>query len=428
MKRSEQFLDSFEEIREEWIEDANGAGKTAPLWVKALSAVAIICLMIATFAILLSPKSDTSGDALASADEPSVPEESVPEITAASEAEVTDSYSNLPAYHTDGKQINYENTNWDMVLSELISAQDLDTNLWEYNDSGKPILTLTSPRASQPEILSMTYTFEYKMPELINSLAMIEAFYDPTQVSFEKLVEVRTSELGEPSSFDESKAVWSMGNTELMLLAQKDSIRERLSLNYLRYDESLLPEADLDALIADIQPPNGHYGWTLDEHIAAGLLNMDNGELEQGEEDVFVTPIELGGYELNAEYVFYETLAGRGSGRKVLAEVHIYPPEDIPLEQWVDSISEPWRNRMLRRFDAEDWYCPIQVGALLTPEQREKIAQAIVDDGIVAVTLEDAYRYLDSWNIAMNFYYNGRFWFYNGTGAALYSVANSIKP
>lgn len=64
MKRSEQFLDSMQDIREEWITDARSAGRMAPRWAKVASSAAIICLVAATLSVLLLPKRGNGGNAL----------------------------------------------------------------------------------------------------------------------------------------------------------------------------------------------------------------------------------------------------------------------------------------------------------------------------------------------------------------------------
>lgn len=343
----------------------------------------------------------------------------------------------LSPYTLTELEIRYDNTTWAMTPTELITAQslDLDDDVWRLSDYGKPLLTGTAPYPDHPEVQTVCFLFDFELPYFQQCLFRTEVHYDPEQVSFETLVAQRTSELGPPEYTDESKAFWTLGNTDLTIYADRDgSHQEWLSFQHQDFDLTLVTQADLDQFLTNAQPPNGHYGWTFEEHVAAGLLDPEDGVLETNSEGIvsacFTTTIDLGGYTCDAGYYFSETMANLGSGRAVLTEVHVDPPDDIPTAQWVSRFSEPWLYRMLHYPDRNAWYVPITAGSLLTEKQRTVIAEnllarAAMDNGVTLETLEDAYAYLDQWTLAQNFYEAARGWVFNGTGIALYEAAQN---
>ena len=103
------------------------------------------------------------------------------------------------------------------------------------------------------------------------------------------------------------------------------------------------------------------------------------------------------------------------------------PPSNVPLSQWLTRFPAPWKDRMVRLPESSHWNGMLTVSPFLTDAQREYIAQALVEDGRTAASLEEAYQYLNNWNMAMNFYEAARGWVYNGTGAALYLTAQDIE-
>lgn len=334
-------------------------------------------------------------------------------------------------YVRSGDQLTFENTAWDMTFSEVVDAQALDMETWKSSDIGQPTIYLEQPISDHPEVERIAYTFHLKNPAVIKELIQVEIEYDPEQIDCETLIAQRTQELGEPEGTYENQTFWIFGDIQLAIYPGEHGLQERL-MQYVDRSEELLPtQEQLDEFLVDIQPPNGHYGWTFEQHVEAGLLDPERGEMEPGGSSdanfqVFYTEIALGGYTVDAEYCFTETMANKGSGQMVLTEVHADPPDDIALSKWVAQFSQPWSDRMVRLPDSNQWNSPLVAGKLLTDNQRETIAQELLESGRVAVTMEQAYEYLDNWNMAMNFYEAARGWVFNGTGAALYAVAQTI--
>lgn len=404
------------------------------LYLTLLSVVLALGIVGCTMTDAQQRSAETS--ATESSPSPSTTVRVTPVTTESSEATVFDTSAPvLSPYTLTESEIRYDNTTWAMTPTELITAQslDLDDDVWRLSDYGKPLLTGTAPYPDHPEVQTVCFLFDFELPYFQQCLFRTEVHYDPEQISFETLVAQRTSELGPPEYTDESKAFWTLGNTDLTIYADRDgSHREWLSFQHQDFDLTLVTQADLDQFLTNAQPPNGHYGWTFEEHVAAGLLDPEDGVLETNSEGIvsacFTTTIDLGGYTCDAGYYFSETMANLGSGRAVLTEVHVDPPDDIPTAQWVSRFSEPWLYRMLHYPDRNAWYVPITAGSLLTEKQRTVIAEnllarAAMDNGVTLETLEDAYAYLDQWTLAQNFYEAARGWVYNGTGIALYEAA-----
>lgn len=340
--------------------------------------------------------------------------------------------STFSPYVLSGDSLTYENTAWDMTFSEVVSAQNLDMDTWKSSDAGQPTIYLDQPLSGRPEVARITYTFNVKNPAVLKTLSFVEVNYDPEKISYENLVSQRTQAFGQPDGVGDNHTGWVIGNIQLAIYSGKNELRERIQY-YVDRSEELPPTPEqLEAFLADIQPPNGHYGWTFEQHVEAGLLNPEQGEVVEGSTSdiyhVFETEMELGGETVTIDYVFSETMATHDTGLQVLTEVHVDPPDKIPFSQWVARFSEPWSNRMVRMPDANQWNSFLTVGPLLTDTQREYIVQELLENGRVAETLDEAYQYLENWNMAMNFYEAARGWVFNGTGAALYLTAQNIQP
>ena len=341
----------------------------------------------------------------------------------------TDSLTFSP-YVLDNDSLTYENTTWDMTFSQTVAAQELDMDTWKSSDFGQPTIYLDQPLSDHPEVERITYTFNVKNPALILELSRVEIEYDPEQIDYESLIAQRTQELGTPEGSYENNTFWTFGDIQFAIYPGKHDLQERLMVYVDRSEELLPTQEQVDAYLSDIQPPNGHYGWTFEEHVEAGLLDPEQGELVENDGTirfhVFETEMELGGEMVDMEYHFTETMASWGTGRQVLTEVHVDPPSNVPLSQWLTRFPAPWKDRMVRLPESSQWNGMLTVGPFLTDAQREYIAQALVEDGRTAASLEEAYQYLDNWNMAMNFYEAARGWVYNGTGAALYLTAQEM--
>lgn len=333
----------------------------------------------------------------------------------------------ISPYVLSGDSLTYENTNGNMSVSDVIHAQSISGDAWEYTSDGQPILHGNAPLADAPEVTDICYRFGFDMSSFSMELFRVETHYDPDRISYDALVAQRTEELGEPDEYHEKGAHWSFGDVQLDIYPDRDGRhQEWLCIGYMHYDTGLLPDGDMESYIADIQPTIGHYGWTFEEHVAAGLLDPDKGTLENLTENgvnyqLFTTTVELAGETLDAKFCFVETMAGIGSGHMILSEINVTPPEGVTQSQWAAAIAqESWNNRMLHNQTA--WESPIAVGYLLTDAQREVIGENMIAYGS-ASTLEEAYATLNSWYISGIFYDFPRGWVFNGTGVALYLTA-----
>ncbi len=335
--------------------------------------------------------------------------------------------ASISPYTAEADRISYENAGWGMVPSQVISAQGLTGERWERKYEGKPVLHGTSPISGHPEVTDIYYRFNLISTDLSMQLFRVETHYDPALISYEALVAQRTEELGPPDSSEE--AVWTLGDTQLVIYADRDGCtQEWLSIYHEFYQTSWLAEADLDAYLEAVQPPIGHYGWTFQQHVDAGLLDPNQGTLTadtSGTENyhTFTTAVELGGETLNATYVFVETLAGQGSGREVLSEINVDIP-DLPMSQWLSRFTGPMDDYMLHQGNSLG--TPISVKEVLTDTQCSRIAEAWTDYD-PSVTLEDAEASLNGWPLVQCFFDAPRGWVFNGTGAALYTVAQALE-
>lgn len=338
----------------------------------------------------------------------------------------------ISPYVKDENNVVYENTDWNMTVSDVIRAQEISGECWDQYSEKQPVLHGDSPLPDCPEVTDIYYRFYFTMPSLDMGLFRVETHYNPDLISYDTLFAQRIAELGEADEISDNYAYWDLGVAELFIYPDRDGKhQEWLSGSYESYDIDLLSESDISAYIADIQPSIGHYGWTFDEHVAAGLLSPDNGTLEQQEENgihnqIFFTTVELGGYSLDAQFVFSETMASLESGDMVLVEIDVTPPGDISLKQWQSSIiEESWINRMFQ--NQQSLQSPISIGYLLTDTQKELIATNLVKQNSDFSTIADAYDYLNNWSLCALFFDSSRGWVFNGTGVALLTAAQNIS-
>lgn len=190
----------------------------------------------------------------------------------------------------------------------------------------------------------------------------------------------------------------------------------------------VLPEGmDMDAYIEAIQPGFGHYGWTFQEHVDAGLLSEDSGTWndQTSNSSEFVTTIELSGMTLEAEFIFSHTMfTWDTDAPQVLTEIHVHIPTAVKDGiQWGLELMEPWADYMtLGGNDSQANFCatPVRIGTHLSETQRQLAADKMYETRYV-MNPEDAYTELDNWYIAGGWYMAGTgVWQFNGTGAALY--------
>lgn len=180
-----------------------------------------------------------------------------------------------------------------------------------------------------------------------------------------------------------------------------------------------------------LEPPNGVFGLTFEEHVSQNLLDPDNGILESHiREDTghtfssFTTTMELGGETVEISYLFSQNAR---SDQEILTQVLVTPPSDVPIDTWLSQISDPWLSAMVQNTDFNGWEWNTQeyVADFLTEAQLDATVDALVQwsenstASDALKTAEDAEWYLaTNWHVVTAFYANN-VWQFNGTGAAL---------
>lgn len=336
----------------------------------------------------------------------------------------------VPAFYTvEGDLIRFRNAQWGTDYEQVYAAENLSPE-WLYSDSSKPQIIRSDPLPEHPEVSSIAYRFDYTAPTLSYVLSNVEVKYDASQVSYDDLVMQRAQELGAPEYRDEDKSTWRIGSCQFQVQSGKKTLREWLSSSIINAPLSNLDSADWDSFFADLQPPYGEYGLTYEEHIQRGLLGKQDGKYESQTEimSIYTADIPLGGYTLTAEYVFSETLALRGTGKRVLTQVNVTLPKDVGRSKWISSIASPWMKHMLGQSETCQWYTPYTLDMMLTQAQQDDIVQQMIAQGIVETEAE-GYDYLKNWRLAANRTMdNNSIFMFNGTGIALYRSANDVLP
>lgn len=324
-------------------------------------------------------------------------------------------------YSADASEITYQNAQWGMTYSEVLAAEEISLSDWTYSDSGKPEILKSQPYEDCPEVSSVTYLFDYAAPRLAYVLSNVEVTYDAAQTDYSQLVAQRTRELGEPDYQDEKKVQWTVGNSVLQLQDGKTILREYLRSGIINSPLEGLETADWDTFYKEIQPPNGEYGLTYQEHLDRGLLKESEGTYEEKSEivSIFTTEILLGGEMVPAEYVFSKTMATMDAGEQVLIQVIVELPDGIDRRNWVLTEGAPWLTHMMGSYETKQWYTPYRMNDMLTEEQQAQAVKTLVELGDVE-TEEAGYDYLAQWPLVMNHFGDGNWWIYNGTGLALY--------
>ena len=182
-----------------------------------------------------------------------------------------------------------------------------------------------------------------------------------------------------------------------------------------------------------LEPPNGVFGLTFEEHVSQNLLDPDNGILESHiREDTghtfssFTTTMELGGETVEISYLFSQNAR---SDQEILTQVLVTPPLDVPIDTWLSQISDPWLSAMVQNTDFNGWEWNTQeyVADFLTEAQLDATVDALVQwsenstASDALKTAEDAEWYLaTNWHVVTAFYTEAaNVWQFNGTGAAL---------
>lgn len=330
-----------------------------------------------------------------------------------------------PTYAKSRDSITYGNTQWGITPEAVLAAEGLNAGQWVLHNRGKNYY-MNGTIPDHPEVEKAEFQFHFTGLDLTLGLDYVEVEYNQDLIRYEELLALRKQQFGPPTSTQGNSSSWDLEDVGLTLtLTTNGFLREMLNYYGTLYDaEALLESFDAEEYLSTIQPPNGHYGWTYDQHVEAGLLDPDSGTLtleqdtEAGRAHSFATQIELDGETVEAVYVFSTTLATvDGSEKEVLTQVMVTPPEGAVMSKWIGSFSDSFTDKLFESSSLQ-YKTPIAVGGLLSEEDQEEIMAA-------ARTWQDGYApSLGGWPLVVNwFQQDARIWHFNGTGAALYLTA-----
>jgi hypothetical protein len=319
--------------------------------------------------------------------------------------------------------LTYEDTQWGMTREQVAEALELSEDQYTLSNKGQNFyLTLEEPFPERPEVYEVQFEFHYQDLSMDPKLDAVQLRYDKELLSYDRILQQRTEDLGSPGEQKNNSASWTEKSGIWVDLSDGSVyVKERFGIEDSSVEEDILAGFDIEDFMASLQPPNGHYGWTYEEHVAAGLLDPSSGEysvLGSGEER-FETTITLGGETVNAIYCFTPSVLTVDSRKMVLREVHVSLPENVVLSQWVDSFSDSFLDKMYAQ-DTLNYATSLRVANFLTENQQEAISAAILEaTGSGGST--------QSWPLATNWYdSDSRLWKFNGTGYALYLDAMEL--
>lgn len=381
-------------------------------WMLPLALVLVLTISACT---LTARQNEDSGASDAS-DSPSVSDSvSSAETDLALSAVESDAASvSAPIFITDGS-LTFLNLPWGATpeyVMDYMTYTGEDFNLTSRGRNFEADVTQSPP--GYPEISKIKYKFHFVGLDLSKGLDGIALFYDNEQVSFDDLLSDCTGFLGAPEQQDGKSASWTT-DSAYVTLSNLNSLKLTLTsaLRETDFETALSTPEDVAAYMDSLMPPNGHYGWTYQQHIDAGLLNPDDGVFTHEDEncDSFVTTISLGGEDVEARYYFVRNLPLQGTDTRILTEVHVVPPEDVPYRDWFARFSGQYTNKLYQN-QANDYRTPIFVGNLITQEQKDEI-------GNLSLQYAGTYASTEAWSLAL-IWRDGDLLKFNGTGYALY--------
>ena len=378
-------------------------------WMLPLALVLVLtisaCTLTARNARSDSPASE-SGDSEASAASESG--------LAVPASDLEPSVISTPLFLTDGN-LTFLNLPWGSTpefVMDYMTYTDEDFTLTNRGRNFEADVTQSPP--DYPEISKIKYEFHFVGLDLSKGLDGIELFYDNSQVSYDELLSDCTGFLGTPEQQDDKSASWSTDSAYLTL-SNLNSLKLTLSsaLRETDLETALSTPEDIAAYMNSLMPPNGHYGWTYQQHIDAGLLNPNDGVFTHEDEncDSFVTTINLGGEDVEARYYFVRNLPLMETDTRILTEVYVVPPEDVPFREWFAKFSEQYTNKLYQS-QVNNFRTPITVGNLLTQEQKDEV-------GNLALQYGGQYASTEAWYLTV-IWRDGDLFKFNGTGYALY--------
>ena len=328
-------------------------------------------------------------------------------------------------YELSGDQIHFQNARWGMDVNEVFEAESLNGDAWNHVADQKMIHHRTGKDGLPDGVDDITYSFNWCGPDLEYGLNLVIVYYTE-ETTYDQLLAQRTEELGDPSYSDNDKATWETPNDSHLMLMNGKTVKERLYSATLPTLQQVLPTLDVEHYMESLQAPQGHFGWTFDQHVEAGLLNSENGEWEEDISDdgitrIFVTTIILDGEPYEAAYSFGPTLA---SDKEVLRQVFITLPEDVTdWETWANAtVLSGTMMRKLVHTNTVQYMSPVLLSDLFSEEEQQRF----VDEINTRKNITDAT--LTNWSLMWCGYMaGGNLWQYNGTGAALYLTAQDIE-
>ena len=378
-------------------------------WMLPLALVLVLtisaCTLTARNARSDSPASE-SGDSEASAASESG--------LAVPASDLEPSVISTPLFLTDGN-LTFLNLPWGSTpefVMDYMTYTDEDFTLTSRGRNFEADVTQSPP--DYPEISKIQYEFHFVGLDLSKGLDGIELFYDDSQVSYDELLSDCTGFLGTPEQQDDKSASWSTDSAYLTL-SNLNSLKLTLSsaLRETDLETALSTPEDVAAYMNSLMPPNGHYGWTYQQHVDAGLLDPASGVFTHEDEntDSFTTTITLGGEEVEARYYFVRNLPLQETDIHILTEVYVVSPEDIPFRDWFAKFSDQYTDKLYENQNGE-YRTPVTVGSLLTQEQRDEV-------GNLALQYTGHYASTEGWFLTL-IWQDGGLLKFNGTGYALY--------
>lgn len=378
-------------------------------WMLPLALVLVLtisaCTLTARNARSDSPASE-SGDSEASAASESG--------LAVPASDLEPSVISTPLFLTDGN-LTFLNLPWGSTpefVMDYMTYTDEDFTLTSRGRNFEADVTQSPP--DYPEISKIQYEFHFVGLDLSKGLDGIELFYDNSQVSYDELLSDCTGFLGTPEQQDDKSASWSTDSAYLTL-SNLNSLKLTLSsaLRETDFETALSTPEDIAAYMNSLMPPNGHYSWTYQQHVDAGLLDPASGVFTHEDEntDSFTTTITLGGEEVEARYYFVRNLPLQETGIHILTEVYVVSPEDIPFRDWFAKFSDQYTDKLYENQNGE-YRTPVTVGNLLTQEQRDEV-------GNLALQYTGHYASTEGWFLTL-IWQDGGLLKFNGTGYALY--------
>ena len=417
----ESLLSSPQDV---YIRSAFGSGRTIRRRISAICHFAGRKSWMAPLALLLgllvsactmTDRSDSSASAPASApSEPvlSLAEGSASAVNADSLSE-TDETPYVPLTF-DGENACIDGLSWGITPEGIMQTMGYSEDQFHLTNRGKNFsATVEDPIGDHPEVRKIVYEFHLTDLELTKGLDQVEIFYEDGYYDLDTLLSACTDILGQPDTDEYS---WTRFPVSAVTLSDVNNLK--LTVRYFRGTEGFI--VDIDSYVESLMPPNGHYGWTFQQHVDAGLLDPGSGTLYTDEDgnQTFETTITLGGKDVEAAFFFVEPLLSRGTGVYVLTEVHVLPPEDIPFSHWLSSFSDSFTDKMYEQ-SQRDYRTPLMVGNFLTDDQKNAVNEA-------AIQYTGAGASTEGWPLICNWYDSSAqpgVWKFNGTGYALYLAA-----